>query len=238
MKVVVAAAGKGTRMKELGFDKPKHLLEVHGRPFLEYLLNNIKAAGLTDIVVVGGYKIEKIQEFIDQYDKNIVIVDQWEKVDKDRYGTTLPIEAVADLVKNEEIICLSGDNLYAPEDLKKLVACDGADCLGSYTSDHPELYGVIAKNKKGDLENIVEKPLKEIGNQISIGAYKFGPDIFKEIDKVSVSERGEFELVDAVNMLAKKKPVKVVEFNKYWFDFGKPEDIKILEEFLDEEHIK
>ncbi|MBU0731411.1 NTP transferase domain-containing protein [Patescibacteria group bacterium] len=238
MKVVVAAAGKGTRMKELGFDKPKHLLEVHGRPFLEYLLNNIKEAGFTDIIVVGGYKIEKVQEFLNKYDKDIVLVNQREKIKDERYGTTPPIEAVVDLIKNEEFIFLSGDNLYAPEDLKKLGDCEGFNCLGAHISDHPELYGVIQKNNKGGLEKIVEKPLNEIGKQISIGAYRFTPDIIKEIKKVDESERGEYELVDAVNMLAQKKPVKVVEFKKYWFDFGKPEDINILEDFLDEEHIK
>ena len=59
MKIVIAAAGKGTRMKELGFDKPKHLLQVNGKPFLEYLLNNILKAGYKEIVIVGGYKFEK-----------------------------------------------------------------------------------------------------------------------------------------------------------------------------------
>lgn len=237
MKVVVAAAGKGTRMKELGFDKPKHLLEVHGRPFLEYLLDNVKEAGLTDIIVVGGYKIEKIRAFLRAYDQNIILIDQWEKIDKDRYGTNLPIEATKHLVKNEKFLFLSGDNLYAPEDLKKLAECKEMNCVAGHFSDTPELYGVIKKNKQGNLEKIIEKPMQKISNEINIGAYHFTPDIIAEVEKVSRSERGEYELVDAINTLASKKKIKVIDFKKYWFDFGKPEDIKKLEEFIDEEKI-
>ena len=52
------------------------------------------------------------------------------------------------------------------------------------------------------------------------------------ITKVEKSERDEFELTEAINLLAKKNLVKVIDFKKYWFDFGKPEDINILEKFL------
>lgn len=235
MKVVVAAAGKGTRMKELGFDKPKHLLEVNGRPFLAYMLDNVRAAGLTDVVVVGGYKLEKISSFLEGYDKDITLIDQWAEVDSKKYGTTLPIEAAKDAVRGEDFLYLSGDNLYAPEDLRDLAGCGGADCVGARFSARPELYGVIRKNRKGNLDRIVEKPMREMGNQISIGAYRFTPDIVPEVEKVDASERGEYELVDAVNSLAGKKAIKVVEFKRYWFDFGQPEDIRTLEKFLDEE---
>ena len=55
-KVVVAAAGQGTRMLELSKDKPKHLIEVKNRPFLAYVLDRLVIAGYKDIILVVGFK--------------------------------------------------------------------------------------------------------------------------------------------------------------------------------------
>ncbi|MFH1537258.1 MAG: sugar phosphate nucleotidyltransferase [Patescibacteria group bacterium] len=237
MKVLIAAAGRGTRMKELGIDKPKHLLEVKGKPFLYYLLENIKKAGFKDIIVVGGYKAEKIEEFISGYDKNIKVINQWDRISKEKYGTVCPIEAARNELKDDNFIFISGDNYYSALDLKKMKKNDDMNYAAYYTSKYPELYGVVRYDKKDYLEEIVEKPMKHIGNEISIGLYKFTPEIFSKIEKIDKSTRGEYELVDAVNRLAKERQVKVIEHKKHWFDFGKPEDVPVLEEFLHNEKI-
>ena len=54
-KIVVLAAGKGTRMLELSKDKPKHLIGVKDKPFLYYLLKNIKQAGFKEIINVDVF---------------------------------------------------------------------------------------------------------------------------------------------------------------------------------------
>ena len=56
MKIVIAAAGKGTRMRHLTKNKPKPLIEIHKKPFLAYLLDNILKAGYEEIILVVGYK--------------------------------------------------------------------------------------------------------------------------------------------------------------------------------------
>jgi len=66
-KIVVLAAGKGTRMLELSKDKPKHLIHVKTKPFIYYLLKNIKRAGFKEIILVIGYQKEKMQEFAEKY---------------------------------------------------------------------------------------------------------------------------------------------------------------------------
>ncbi|MCD4761270.1 NTP transferase domain-containing protein, partial [bacterium] len=48
-KVLISAAGRGSRMLHLGKDKPKHLIETNGKPFLYYLLENLKTAGFEEI---------------------------------------------------------------------------------------------------------------------------------------------------------------------------------------------
>src|SRR4051812_48417521 len=119
-KVVISAAGQGTRMLELSKDKSKHLIEVNHRPFLAYLLDNILQAGYTEIILVVGYKQDVMREFIETYRQEnarqftLDIVCQFEILGpkEKEYGTACPLKCVKDLVKNEQFISLVGDNFY------------------------------------------------------------------------------------------------------------------------------
>ena len=66
-KVVVAAAGQGTRMLGLSKDKSKHLICVNNRPFLAYLMDQLVLAGYDDVILVAGFKKELIEEFAKNY---------------------------------------------------------------------------------------------------------------------------------------------------------------------------
>ncbi|MFA6027448.1 MAG: sugar phosphate nucleotidyltransferase [Patescibacteria group bacterium] len=232
MKIFVAAAGKGTRMKELTLNKPKHLIEIKGRSFLHYLLENIKKAGYKEIYVIGGYKIDEMKEFISDYDHKIVLINQHEIIKDGSYGTIPPVKSIKHLVKEENFIFVAGDNLYSEKDLRNFNTLEDNYCyVGGFIHEHPEHYGVLKTD--GDfLDSIHEKPKEKIGNLINTGLYKFTKDIFPAIDQVKISQRGEYELTDAINNLAKEKKVKVANLEDYWYDFGKPEDIKIIENFL------
>ncbi|MBT4335723.1 NTP transferase domain-containing protein, partial [bacterium] len=80
-KVVVAAAGRGTRMLHLSANKPKHLIKVNGKPFLYYLMNNLKKAGLTEIYMIIGYKKRMIEKFLTEYkdEFNITVINQFDE---------------------------------------------------------------------------------------------------------------------------------------------------------------
>lgn len=62
MKVFILAAGLGTRLGDLTKDKPKPMMDINGRPFLEYLIESLRRQDLTDIVLCVGYKAEVIKQ--------------------------------------------------------------------------------------------------------------------------------------------------------------------------------
>ena len=99
-KVLISAAGRGTRMLDLSKDKPKHLIEINGKPFLYYLLKNLKEAGFEEIIMVVGYKKEFMEEFLAEYggEFNITLVNQFDILGEDRYGTACPLECVKDML--------------------------------------------------------------------------------------------------------------------------------------------
>lgn len=60
-KAVIIAAGEGTRLRPMTYTRPKHMLPVANRPFLEHCLDRFKQAGIKEIVLVVGYKKEVIK---------------------------------------------------------------------------------------------------------------------------------------------------------------------------------
>ncbi len=239
-KVVVSAAGQGTRMLELTKDKSKHLISVGDRPFLAYLLDNILEAGYEEIILVVGFREDMIREFLRYYTFNgrqdygtIKIVNQFEILGpkEKEYGTACPIKCVKDLIKNENFISLCGDNFYSVDDLKAMNIDDDYNYVAGVENDHPEKYGVLIIDN-GFLKEIVEKPKEFVGNLINISLYKFTPEIFEKIFQIEKSPRGEYEITDAISLLAKEKKVKVKKIKNYWMDFGRPEDIQKFKEFL------
>ena len=63
MKVVIMAGGRGTRIATIKNDVPKPMIEVCGKPILEWQIENLKACGLTDITLVIGYLGNVIKDY-------------------------------------------------------------------------------------------------------------------------------------------------------------------------------
>jgi len=232
-KVVVAAAGQGTRMLRLTNNKPKHLINVRKRPFLAYLLDDLFEAGYKEIILVVGYKEDMMKEFLDEYKNSlkgknlkIDIVSQYEILGpkEKEYGTACPVKCIEKFVDNEPFIFLYGDNLYSVKDLRKMNIDDDYCYVAGIKDSHPEKYGVLITNN-GFLKEIIEKPKEFVGDLINTGLYKFTPDIFKKLSKIKKSSRGEYEITDAISLLAKDKKVKVKKIEDYWKDFGNPGDV-------------
>lgn len=241
-KVVIAAAGKGTRMLGLSKDKPKHLIEVNGRPFLAYLLDSLFFAGYKDIILVGGYMQELMKAFKESYvqpgsgEFKIEFINQFDCFDpKEKMGTACPLMCVKDEVK-EQFLYICGDNLFSAEDLKLMNIEDEFCYVAGLEQDHPEQYGVLVEDNDGFLQKIVEKPKEFLGNLINAGLYKFTPEIFNKLTEIKKSQRGEYEITDAVSLLAGERKVKVKRLKNYWYDFGKPEDVEKLSKFLKSEN--
>jgi len=243
-KVVVAAAGQGTRMLELSKDKSKHLIEVNNRPFLAYLMDNLLLAGYKEIILVVGFKVELMNNFIDSYqppqginknDFKVILVNQTDILGpkEEEYGTACPIKCVKDIVGNESFIYVYGDNLFSVEDLKSINVDDEFCYVAGLKNEYPEKYGVLIGSGNNFLEKIIEKPKEFVGDIINAGLYKFTPEVFDKLSKIEKSPRGEYEITDVISLLAAEKKVKIKKINDYWHDFGNPGDIQKLSEFLE-----
>ena len=233
---VVAAAGKGTRMKELATDKPKHLIPVNGQPFLFYLLDRLQRAGIQEIILVGGHHFPAMKEFVEMHGSafNVRLINQFERLGDDRYGTSLAIQVAQSEVGEREFLAVYGDNLFSVRDLQKVInAPVNGHYIATLQHPNPERYGVVLSDANGVVTKIVEKSVEFIGNQINAGLYRFTPEVFFVLP-TQPSPRGEYELTDAVQTLAEAGKMRVVPLDDYWQDFGRPEDISITARTLEQ----
>ncbi len=232
-RVVIAAAGQGTRMLHLTKNKSKHLIKVRKKPFLSYLLDNLLEAGYKDLILVVGHRGDLVEQFLKDYNYKARVVNQFEKLGgkEKMYGTACPLMCVKDIIKKEQFLFVCGDNLYSADDLKDIGIDDKYNYVAGFHHQNPEKYGVLITDD-GFLKKIIEKPKKYVGDLINTGLYKFTPEVFKKLSKIKKSPRGEYEITDAITLLAKEKKVKIKKIKDYWLDFGCPADIVKLSDFF------
>ncbi|HQK64079.1 MAG TPA: sugar phosphate nucleotidyltransferase, partial [Candidatus Staskawiczbacteria bacterium] len=225
-----------TRMLELSKEKSKHLICVKNKPFLAYLLDNIYKAGYQEVILVVGYEAQLMEKFLKDFNYNARVVNQFEILGpkEKEYGTACPIKCVKDLVGQEDFIYLVGDNFYTVEDLEQMNIDDNFCYVAGLKHKEPEKFGVLIPDGDDFLEEIIEKPKEFVGDLVNTSLYKFTPDILKKVFQIEKSPRGEYEITDAITMLAKERKVKIKKINNFWMDFGRPEDIEKFCKFLDE----
>ena len=105
MKVVIMAGGKGTRIASVRSDVPKPMINICGKPILEHQIDNLKACGLTDIILVIGYLGDKIKEYFGDGSKFGVNIEYF--VEDHPLGTAGSLFKMPQL--SEDFLLLCGD---------------------------------------------------------------------------------------------------------------------------------
>lgn len=216
MQAVILAAGKSTRTYPLTLTRPKPLLKAVNKAILEYNLEALK--GIADeIMIVVGYKKEIIIDFIkNNYPNlNIKFIEQ-----KEQLGTGHAISILKDKIKGRFIV-LMGDNIYSEEDIKNIAKHNYSILVNKVKN--PELFGVV-KEKNGILTDIIEKPKEFVSDLASCALYSFDKGIFDALEKVKKSERGEYEITDAIKGISLKEKVYCIK-SKSCFQISFPWDL-------------
>jgi glucose-1-phosphate thymidylyltransferase len=236
MKAVVLAAGKGTRLQPLTDDKPKALVEVDGKPILEDVFDNLIGIGATEFVVVVGYLKEKIIErYGDEYG-GVPITYAHQREPQGLAHAVLQAEPHVD----DDFMLMLGDNIFRAN-LADVVnrqqedRADAAFLTEQVPIEEASRYGVCDTNDYGEVVEVMEKPEDPPTNLVMTGFYTFSPAIFHACHLVQPSDRGEYELPDAIDLLIQSgRTIDTVRMDGWRVDVGYPEDRDRAEERLQE----
>jgi glucose-1-phosphate thymidylyltransferase len=236
MQAVVLAAGKGTRLEPLTDDKPKPLVEVNGRPILEDVFDNLIDVGVDEFVVVVGYMKEKIIERYEDEYRGVPITYAHQREQKGLAHALLQTESHVD----GDFVLMLGDNIFRGNlgDVVNRQAEDRADAaflVEEVPYEEASRYGVCDTNEYGEIERVVEKPDDPPSNLVMTGFYTFTPAIFHACHLVQPSDRGEYELTDAINLLIQSgRTIDAIRLDGWRTDIGYPEDREAAEKRIRE----
>jgi glucose-1-phosphate thymidylyltransferase len=219
MKAVVLAAGEGMRLRPLTVSEPKVMIPVANRPILEYVVDALVKNDVRDIVMVVGYRKERIMSHFEdgkRFGARIEYVVQ----DK-QLGNGHALLCAKDRVSGDFMV-LPGDNIVdkvAVGDLIREGSCPSALVV---ESENPSKYGVVTM-EKGTISSVHEKPSEMISNIILTGVYCLKPRIFDFVEQCI--SQGEYGLSNAVQLSLAESPVSPVFSEGLWIDAVYPWDL-------------
>jgi len=237
MKAVVLAAGEGTRLRPLTEDKPKGMVEVAGKPILTHCFEQLAELGADEFVVVVGYLKQNI---IDHYGDEFNGIPITYAHQREQAGLAHALLTVEDQIDDDFMLIL-GDNIFQAnlEDVVKRQQEDRADAaflVEEVPMEDASRYGVCDTNKYGEITDVVEKPDDPPSNLVMTGFYTFSPAIFHACHLVQPSNRGEYEISEAIDLLIQSgRTIDAIPIDGWRMDIGYPEDRDEAEERLTEE---
>jgi len=227
MQVIILCAGMGTRLAPYTDNIPKCLVEVNGRPLLDYTIENFKSRGFDKILLVAGYKKELIYE---KYcsDKNIEII---ENNDFNISNNMFSLYLAKNHLDNESFYTLNGDVIFDGNIL---------DILLKYNDDNNIIavdYGIFneesmkVKFDAGRLIDISKDLDKTNSIGVSIDLYRFnkqtGDNLFKIIEKyIKNNELNKWVEVAVKDLMASSIILPVNISGNLWVEVDNINDLK------------
>lgn len=234
MQAVILAGGLGTRLRGIVTDKPKALVEINGRPFLEYQLDFLKKYHVTDVIICTGYLGEKVEKhFADGKKFGLSI----------RYSRELSLLGTGGALKNassmldDRFLVLNGDTIFHTNlnDMQNFHKKNYADATIALTmvSDQSR-YGSVTCEGGNPISN-------DTGNRITGFSEKFSNSGLLVSGGIYMMEKSLFPWQDLPNIFSlendflprvvlRSRVHGFVDSNAYFVDIGTVEGYRKLSE--------
>jgi glucose-1-phosphate thymidylyltransferase len=200
MKVIIPAAGYGSRMRPHTHTRPKPLVHVAGRPSLAFVLDALEGLDIEEIIFIVGRMGEQMEDYVRKhYPYKVTFIEQ-----KVMRGQADAIALARERVQGD-LMTLFVDTLFEADlTVIKTLDVDGAMFVSEVPD--PSRFGIAVPGPDGIVKKIVEKPTVIESNLAVVGLYYFKDSqwLFRAIDKLMTSGKslkGEYFLADAIQVM-------------------------------------
>jgi glucose-1-phosphate thymidylyltransferase len=226
VKGLVLSGGKGTRLRPFTYTGAKQLVPLANKPVLFYALEDLVAAGITEIGLVVGDTADQIKAAVgdgSSFGCRVTYIPQ-----ERPGGLAHAVRTAAPYLGNEPFVMYLGDN-FIQGGIRRFVdaftASGAAAHILLHTVPNPESFGVAVVEGR-EVVRMVEKPTNPMSNLALVGIYLFGPEIHHATREITLSLRGELEITDAIQALLDSGHQVVPHvLDSWWIDTGKMEDM-------------
>ncbi len=206
MKAFILAAGKGERLRPLTLTTPKPLLCVQGKPLLQWHLESLRSAGISDVVINVSWLREQIIDFVQQAefaDMKIQISDEGDR----------PLETGGGILKalpllNDDPFLVINADVFTSIDFNHIDKLSKHDLVHLVLVDNP------AHNPTGDF-SVINGRLDNEPQLTYSGIGLFSPQLFKGITNTQ-----PFSVVPLIREAISNNCASAVYYNGIWNDVG------------------
>jgi len=219
MKAIILAGGEGKRLRSVINDVPKPMAPINEKPFLEYLILQLRKQNIKDIIFSIGYKGSIIKSYFqdgDNWDINI----EYSEEDKP-LGTGGALRNAGELIDDEQFIVMNGDSFFDIE-FKQLISFheekQAVATISLAYAETIERYGHVEIGNDGEITKFVEKGNSVSAGHVNGGIYILNSELINKIPLGQVSLETEV-LPNLIN-----RGLFGMKFKSFFIDIGKPEE--------------
>lgn len=228
MKAIIPLAGKGTRLRPLTHVTPKPLIKVGGRPVMSYILDDLKALGIEEMVFIVGYLGDKVRAYMDAEYPDVRVHYVVQEVQDGTAGAVKLAQPWAD----DELLIVFVDTLFEADlSLARSLGPEWAGAIWAKEVEDYQRFGVIITDEHGAMQRIVEKPKEPVSRLANIGLYYIRDHalLFEGIDHVlntvNPGQGGEYYLTDAFQYMVDRGARLFTAPVGGWYDCGKADTL-------------
>ena len=231
MKGVIISAGIGSRLWKTTKQVPKTLLPYKNGTILSTIIEQLKQAGITELIIVVGFKKNYIVDYLQKNPPSLPVTFvenlEWEK------GNALSVYKVKDYIKNEPFLLSMADHLVKVEALKQIVNSPERINLllvDPFITENFDLDDATKVKTENDYIIAIGKELTDY-NAIDCGIFRLEPDFFSAVEKAVA--KGMDSISNAIAELIPLKRIKSITLNKanQWLDIDTPEAYQFAQKF-------
>ncbi|MEM3922861.1 MAG: NDP-sugar synthase [Zestosphaera sp.] len=220
---IILAGGYATRLRPLTLTRPKALLPILGRPLLDWILDNLKNAGVKKVYISVRYMSNMIKERYGDGSSYGLKIDYVEEISPLGDGGPIPL-IVEKFNINEPFLVVYGD-VFSDVPIESFIRFH--EKMGATASivltrvDDPSRYGVAQVSDGGKVVKFIEKPEKSPpSNLVNAGFYIFTPELMKFFPSKKPSKLA----VDVLPKLVEQGLLNAYIHEGLWLDIGVPKD--------------
>ena len=240
MKAVVLAGGYATRLYPLTRDRPKHLLEVGGRPIIELLLERLPLDELDAVYVVTNAKFaERFREWSASYPAEVVVLDDGTTSDDDRLGAIGDLQlAIESEGLDDDLIVAAGDSIFTDrlDDFARFGQERDAAAIAVYDiGDLEEMKRLssIGVDEDSRLVTFEEKPENPESTLAGIALYFYPRAVLPLVGRYLAEGNNPDQPGRLIGWLYERTPVYAWRVPGQWFDIGTPETLAEAEQLFE-----
>jgi glucose-1-phosphate thymidylyltransferase len=227
MKAILPVAGKGTRLRPHTLTTNKALVRVGGRPVMGYILDDLIALGVHEVVFVVGYLRDAVREYVERAYPDL---EAHYVVQAVQDGTAGAIH-LAETFIDEDVLIVFVDTLFdADLSLARSLEEGWAGVIWAKEVEDYQRFGVILTDAEGAMERIIEKPKEPVSKLANIGLYYIRDwqllfEGIRHVLAVPAGPGGEFFLTDAFQYMVDRGARIRTAPVAGWYDCGKTETL-------------